>query len=126
MANRLTIDSTGSTSSIGTGLQRVELEVEQAAEGAEPLVLVVDELGVLLEDVVAARLGGVLEPEDGLGVEQVELAVAAPLVLAALFEQLGADLAVGVGAAVVVERLARRSPPGRRRRSGWRSCRSSW
>ena len=58
--------------------------VEQAAQRAEPLVLVVDQPGVLLEDVVPARLRGVLEPEDGLGVEQVELAVAAPLVLAPL------------------------------------------
>ena len=64
-------------------LALVELELEQAAERAEPLVLLVDQAGVLLEDVVPARLGGVLEPEDGLGVEQVVLAVAAPLVLAA-------------------------------------------
>ena len=63
-------------------LRLVELEREEAAERAEPLVLLVDQLGVLLEDVVPARLGGVLEPEDGLGVEQVVLAVAAPLVLA--------------------------------------------
>ncbi len=46
-----------------------------------------------------------LEAEDGLGVEQVELAVAAPLVLAPLLEDRRADLALGVGAAVVVERL---------------------
>ena len=39
--------------------------------------------GVLLEDVVAARPGGVLQPEHGLRVEQVQLALAAPLVLAA-------------------------------------------
>ena len=41
------------------------------------------ELRVFLEDVVPAGLRGVLEPEDGLGVEEVILAVAAPLVLAA-------------------------------------------
>ena len=72
--------------------------------------------GVLLEDVVAAGLGGVLEPEDGLGVEQVELAVAAPLVLAPFRGAGRPDVAAGVGAAVVVERLVRRSPPGRCRR----------
>ena len=42
VANRLTIDSTGSTSSIGTGVALVEPELEQAAERAEPLVLLVD------------------------------------------------------------------------------------
>ena len=40
---RLTIASTGSTSSIGTGLAR-RLEVHQAAQRAEVLRLVVDEL----------------------------------------------------------------------------------
>ena len=97
-------------------LALVELELEQAAERAEPLVLLVDQRGVLLEDVVAAGLGGVLEPEDGLGVEQVVLAVAPPLVLAALEELDRPDVAAGVGPVVVVERLARRSPPGRSRR----------
>ena len=105
VANRLTIDSTGSTSSIGTGVALVEPKLEQAAERAEPLVLVVDQPGVLLEDVVAARLGGVLEPEDGLGVEQVVLAVAAPLVLAPFEEPGRPHVAAGVGAVVVVERL---------------------
>ena len=57
VANRLTIDSTGSTSSIGTGVALVEPEVEQAAERAEPLGLLVDHAGVLLEDVVPARPG---------------------------------------------------------------------
>ena len=45
---------------------------------------------VLLEDLVALRPGGVLQLEDRLGVEEVELALAAPLVLAAHLE-----LAVG-------------------------------
>ncbi len=105
VANRLTIDSTGSTSSIGTGLALVEPEVEQAAERAEPLGLVVDHACVLLEDVVTASLGGMLEPEDRLGVEQVEFALAPPLVLAALQELDRPDVAAGVGAVVVVERL---------------------
>ena len=53
--------------------------------------LVVDELRVLAEDVVAAGPRGVLELEDGVRVEQVVLAFAAPLVLAA-------DLELAVGA----------------------------
>ncbi len=61
-------------------------ELEQAAEGGQLAGLVVDERGVLLEDVVAAAAGGVLELVDGLGVEQVVLALAAPLVLAADLE----------------------------------------
>ena len=40
---RFTIASTGSTSSIGIGCS-AELELEQAAQRAEPLRLVVDEL----------------------------------------------------------------------------------
>ncbi len=39
-------------------------------------------LRVFLENVVSARLRGVLEPEHGLGIEQVVFAVAPPLVLA--------------------------------------------
>ena len=59
------------------------LEPEQAAQRHQPRGLLVDAGGVLLEDVVALAARGVLEPEDRLGVEQVRLAVAAPLVLAA-------------------------------------------
>ncbi len=55
---------------------------EQAAQGPAAR-LVVDQPGVFLEDVVAARPGGVLQLEDGLRVEQVRLTLAAPLVLAA-------------------------------------------
>ena len=61
-------------------------QLEQAAQRHEPLGLLVDPLGVLLEDVVAPRPGGVLQPEDGVGVEQVRLALAAPLVLTAHLE----------------------------------------
>ena len=59
------------------------LEPEQPPQGHQPLGLLVDARGVLLEDVVATGARGVLKPEDGLGVEQVRLALAAPLVLAA-------------------------------------------
>ena len=84
MENRLTISLTGSTSSIGTrGRAHAVLEPEQPAQGHQPLGLLVDARRVLLEDVVAPGSGGVLQPEDGLGVEQVRLALAAPLVLAA-------------------------------------------
>ena len=86
MEKRLTISETGSTSSIGIGCRPVRvgvLEPEQAAQRHQPLGLLVDARGVLLEDVVAPGARGVLEPEDRLGVEQVRLALAAPLVLAA-------------------------------------------
>ncbi len=59
------------------------LELEEPAEGLELVRLVVDELRVLAEDVVAARSRRVLQAEHGVGVEQVRRAVASPLVLAA-------------------------------------------
>ena len=80
---RLTISLTGSTSSIGTGGALAVLELEQAAQRGELLRLVVDAGRVLLEDVVALRARGVLQLEHRLGVEEVVLALAAPLVLAA-------------------------------------------
>ena len=77
------------------------LEAEQPAQRLQLVRLVVDELRVLAEDVVAAGARRVLQPEDRVGVEQVRRAVAAPLVLAAGPEPLvGADrgiLRVGVG-----------------------------
>ena len=59
------------------------LELQEPTQGHEVLGLVVDSLGVGLEDVVAAFARGVLEAEDSLRVEQVRFAVAAPLVFAA-------------------------------------------
>ncbi len=79
---RLTISAAGSTSSMRDRRAAV-LEAEQAAQRHEPLGLLVDPAGVLLEDVVLPGAGGVLEAEDRLRVEQVRLALAAPLVLAA-------------------------------------------
>ena len=67
---------------LATGAAGV-LEPEQPAQGHQALGLLVDARGVLLEHVVAPGTGGVLETEDGLGVEQVGLALATPLVLAA-------------------------------------------
>ena len=69
---------------------------------ASALGLLVDQRRVLLEDLVAAGAGGVLELEHRLGVEEVVLALAAPLVLAADLELAVGPLArpVGVGRAV--------------------------
>ena len=89
--NRLTISLTGSTSSIGTGGRSPSLSWNRPRSVASWRGLVVDQRRVLLEDVVALRAGGVLQLEDRLGVEEVVLALAAPLVLAA-------DLEVAVGA----------------------------
>jgi len=115
VANRLTIDSTGSTRSEARA--RLVRRNENRRARAQPLVLLVDEPGVLLEDVVPARLGGVLKPEDGLGVEQVKLAVAAPLVLASLEQPGRPDVAARKGAVMVMERFAaissRPTPPTR-------------
>ena len=97
MLNRWTIALTGSTSSIGTGGRgSVAAELEEPAQRHQPAGLLVDPRGVLLEHVVAAGPGGVLEPEDRVGVEQVRLALAAPLVLAA-DEQLAVRLPDAVG-----------------------------
>ena len=62
------------------------LEGEQPAQRGQPAGLVVDQRGVLLEDVVALGPGGVLQLEHRLRVEQVHLALAPPLVLAAELE----------------------------------------
>jgi hypothetical protein len=85
------------------------LEREHAAQRREVLGLVVDELGVLAEDVVSPSAGGVLEPEHGVGVEQVLRPLAAPLVLAAGRQPLVSDdRAVGrVGAEVALLVLGR-------------------
>ena len=61
-------------------------QAEQPAERGEVLGLVVDQLRVLLEHLVLAAAGRVLQLVDGLRVEQVVLAFAAPLVLAAGLE----------------------------------------
>ena len=87
MENRLTISLDRLDLVDRHGRAHAVLEAEQAAQRHEPLGLLVDARGVLLEDVVAARAGGVLQPEDRLRVEQVRLALAAPLVLAADVER---------------------------------------
>ena len=67
----------------------------------------VDQGGVLLEDLVATGTGGVLELEYRLRVEQVHLALAAPLVLAADRQLTMGSLGgpIGVGVAMTGENL---------------------
>ncbi len=69
------------------------LEGEQTSERGQVPALLVHGAGVLLEDLVLTAPRRVLELEHRLGVEQVELAVAAPLVLAAPVELRGTDRA---------------------------------
>ncbi len=61
-------------------------ELQQPAQRRHPLALVVDQCGVLLEDRVLPGAGGVLQLEHRVRVEQVVLALAAPLVLTADLE----------------------------------------
>ena len=77
-------------------------QLEQAAQRGELARLLVDHLRVLLEDLVLAAAGGVLQLEDGLGVEEVVLPLSPPLVLAA-----GLELAVGA-----LGRAGRGTPSG--------------
>ena len=86
--NRAMIDSIGSTSSIGTDVA-IAVELEQAAQRHQLARLVVDRGRVLLEDVVALRPRRVLQLVHRVGVEQVRLALAPPLVLATEFEACG-------------------------------------
>src|SRR6185436_5489762 len=68
--------------------RRVRLEAEQPAQRRAVLVLHVDRLRVLLEDLVLAGAGRVLQLVHRLRVEEVVLTVAAPLVFAARLELL--------------------------------------
>src|SRR3979490_3184098 len=78
---------------------RRPLQLEQAAQRRAVPALIVDELRVFLEDGVLAAPRGVLQLEDRVRVEQVILAVAPPLVLAARIE-------LGQGPGLVLERAA--------------------
>ncbi len=86
MAKRATMADTGSTSSTGTGGSSAGAQPEQAPQRGQVGRLVVDQLGVLPEDVVALGPGGVLELEHRLRIEEVDLALAPPLVLAPRLE----------------------------------------
>ena len=99
-------------------------ELQQAAQRRHPLALVVDQLGVLLEDRVLPGAGRVLQLEHRVRVEQVVLALAAPLVLAADLEfamrplvgpvQVGQRVPGGdvVGDVVEVDAAGRAGQPG--------------
>ena len=96
----MTIELTGSTSSMGTGWRVPVRRREQPAQCLQLGGLIVDETGVLAEDVVPAGACGMLQPEHGVGIEQVRGPVATPLVLAAgpqpLMGARGGILGVGV------------------------------
>ena len=74
---------------------RREFQIEQAAQSTQRPVVIVDEFRVLLENFVVVGARGELEFVDRLGIEEVILAVAPPLVLAAGVERLAVDLPVG-------------------------------
>ena len=101
MAKRLTISLTGSTSSIGTGGRTPSRSWNSPRSVPACAGELVDRGGVLAEDVLALGPRRVLQLEDGLGVEQVRLALAAPLVLAADLQaavgELGGVVRVGAG-----------------------------
>ena len=79
---RLTIDSTGSTSSSGIG-SIYELEIQQPAQRASFAGLVVDQRRVALEQVIVVGAHGPLQEVNGLRVEQMAFPVLSPLVVAA-------------------------------------------
>ena len=72
------------------------LEIEQAAQRRQILRAIVDELGVALVRGVRAGAHRLLQAVDAFRVEQVELAIRAPLVLAAR-GQLGLELRLALG-----------------------------
>ena len=57
-------------------------ESEKPAQGGKPACLFIYRSGVFLEDIVAARAGGVLQTEDRLRIEEVILPFSAPLIFA--------------------------------------------
>ena len=71
------------------------LQFQQAAQRAGLLGLVVDQLGVILERLVIAVAAGLLQLVDGLRIEQMGLAIRAPLIIAARIQDVAVDLAVG-------------------------------
>ena len=90
----------------GHGMGR-RLEGEEPAQGGEVLALPVDEIRVFLEDRELLRARGVLELEDGVGIEEMILAVPPPLILAAPVELGLAHRPLGEGAMVPREDFLR-------------------
>ena len=80
----------------------VVLEIQKAAQGAEMLVLIVDEVGVFLKS------GGVVGPDrmlqfaDGEGIEQVVLTALAVLIMAAN-DEVGFGIGEGLESVGVLE-----------------------
>ncbi len=81
------------------------LDLEEPAQGHEPLALIVDEPGVLPVGRVAPRAGGVLELGDGLARPHVGLAADTDGVVAARVERGPVERGVAVGDAVQAHRL---------------------
>ena len=84
---RVTIELTGSTSSTSIGGRSPSRSANSPRSVPASRRQVVDLARVLLEQLVLLAAGGVLQREDRLRVEQVHLALAAPLVLAADLER---------------------------------------
>src|SRR5205814_10504517 len=88
-------------------LRTVEAELHQSSKSAEAAALVVYPLRVGLEDFVAARARGVLEPEDRLRVEEMVFPIAPPLDLPARRQLRRSGGPVRVAAAMHRQHLAR-------------------
>ncbi len=104
---RLTISRAGSTSSRGIDFE--ERNFKRPAKGGHVAALVVHDLGVLLEELVAAGADGVLQQGDRVRVVHVELAAPPPLILAA-----GIQIPVELGGDLVGMPVARRALGGDR------------
>ena len=122
VAKRLTISAAGSTSSIGTGVSAA-LELHQAADGQQPLALLVDRL----RRTPCTRPAGCRAPHAAGSATAVRrpgmvLAAQAEGVVAADVEHGAVDRIVAVGVAVAAHRLLGDLLPARRPRSWWR-CR---
>src|SRR3989338_1674435 len=82
-----------------------EFEFEKSAQRAEALALIVHPLGIGLEDIVTPRAGSVLQAVDRLRIEEVVLAIPAPLVLSAHRQLLRPGNTNAIGAVMVEERI---------------------
>ena len=101
----------------------VRLEVHQAAQGAQSLRLVVDELRVVLECGVVAGSGGVLELGDGQRVEQVPFAIVTPLIVATDAELFVIDRPLGgIGAVLAHLRFSGHDIDADAADARWRPC----
>ena len=74
-----------------------EFEIQQAAQRSQAFGLVIDQLGIVLELLVIVRPAGHLQLIDGLRIEEMVLAVLAPLVHAANLQGASVHRAVREG-----------------------------